>query len=144
MPLYRTEFQVDATTDKVWQVLMDFDQYPDWNPQITNISGDRITGGVVRLTLSLPGRPAMNLSARLEEVIAPKLLKWRGHVLADWLFSGERVFAVEPSSTGGSTVTHVEDIRGLLAPIFALTMGGPQAASHRAVNRALQSRCAES
>ena len=141
MPLYRSEFPVQASPEAVWQVLMDFDSYPEWNPQIVAISGDRELGAVIDLRLSMPGRPAMDLKAKLTAFEPARLLTWRGHVLAPWLFSGERVFAIEPQASGDVMLTHSEDIRGLLSPVFALAMGKPARASHHALNAALKQRC---
>jgi hypothetical protein len=141
MPLYRTEFPVQATPEAVWHVLMDFDSYTDWNPQIVAISGHQELGAVVKLRLSMPGRPVMDLKARLTGFDPPRLLTWRGHVVAPWLFSGDRVFAIEPQESGGVMLTHSEDIRGLLSPIFSLAMGKAARASHQALNAALKQRC---
>ena len=32
-------FWIDASSDRVWRVLTDFDRMPNWNPFITAISG---------------------------------------------------------------------------------------------------------
>jgi hypothetical protein len=141
MPLYRSQFPVQASPEAVWQVLMDFDSYPEWNPQIVAIAGRKELGAVIDLRLSMPGRPSMDLKARLTGFEPPRLLTWHGHVLAPWLFSGERVFSIEPQESGGATLTHSEDIRGLLSPIFALAMGKAAKASHDALNAALKQRC---
>ncbi len=141
MPLYRSEFPVQASPEVVWRVLMDFDSYPEWNPQIVRIAGRQERGAVIELRLSMPGRPSMNLKARLTGLEPPRLLTWQGHVLAPWLFSGYRVFAIDPQGSGGVMLTHSEDIRGLLSPLFALAMGTAAKASHNALNSALKQRC---
>jgi len=141
MPLYRSEFPVQASPEAVWRVLMDFDSYPAWNPQIVHISGRKELGAVIELRLSMPGRPSMDLKARLTDFEPPRLLTWQGHVLAPWLFSGNRVFAIEPHGSGGVMLTHSEDISGLLSPLFALAMGKTTRASHNALNSALKQRC---
>ncbi len=141
MPLYRSEFAVAAPPERVWDVLTDFERYHEWNPQIPSITGRVELGENVRLKLQLPGRPAMNLVAQLSTVEPNRLLKWHGHVLAPWFFRGERIFSIEPSDAGKVIVTHAEDVRGLMSPVFALAMGGPQTASHKALNEALRERC---
>jgi uncharacterized protein YndB with AHSA1/START domain len=31
----RTEIEIQATPDKVWQVLTSLDKYPEWNPLVS-------------------------------------------------------------------------------------------------------------
>jgi hypothetical protein len=141
MPTYRSEFPVAATPEKAWQVLTDFARYSEWNPQIPRIEGPVELNGVVRLTLMLPRRPSLNLTARLTAVGPTKLLKWKGHLLAPWFFRGERIFAIEPSASVGVVVLHSEDVSGLISPLFALLMNGPVTTSHEELNDAFKRRC---
>jgi uncharacterized protein YndB with AHSA1/START domain len=36
----RTEIDIRASTDRVWEVLTDLERYPEWNPFITRAGGD--------------------------------------------------------------------------------------------------------
>ena len=40
-----TQIQIDATAEKVWLVLMTFENYPDWNPFVRKIEGQEIRSG---------------------------------------------------------------------------------------------------
>jgi hypothetical protein len=82
----------------------------------------------------------MDLTATVEEVRPSALLTWRGHVLARWLFEGYRRFELEPVAARRVLVTHVEDVHGLLAPLFAMALGARVQASHDALNAALKAR----
>jgi hypothetical protein len=140
MPIYQTTFDVNASADAVWRVLTTLDQYSEWNPQIPRATGAIEAQGKIALRLALPGRPALDLVATIEEVRPGQLLTWRGHVVAPWLFEGYRRFEIHPVGDRCVSVTHVEDIHGLLAPLFAVVMGGPIEKSQHALNHALQSR----
>ena len=144
MPVYQTTFEINAGANRVWEVLTTLDHYAEWNPQIPRASGTLQEGATISLRLALPGRPAMNLSATIEDARPNELLTWRGHVVAPWFFEGHRRFAIEPVTSGRVRVTHVEDIHGLLAPVFSLMMGGPVEKSHRALNEALRVRAESS
>src|SRR5262245_11537614 len=144
MPVYETTFEINATPQRVWQVLADLERYPEWNPQIPWASGSLKEGTRLDLRLALPGRPALNLVATIEQARRDALLTWRGHVVAPWFFEGFRKFAIQPTDTGRVLVTHVEDIHGLLAPLFAIVMGGPVARSQHALNHALRTRAESS
>lgn len=144
MPVYQTTFEVNASAETVWQVLINLDQYGDWNPQIPLASGTIEEQGKIALRLVLPGRPAMDLVATIEEVRPGRLLTWRGHVVAPWFFEGHRRFEIGPVGNSRVSVTHVEDIHGLLAPVFGVFMGAPVERSHHAFNDALRTRAESS
>jgi hypothetical protein len=82
----------------------------------------------------------MDLTATVEEARPGALLTWRGHVLARWLFEGYRRFEIEPVAPERARVTHVEDVHGVLAPLFWLAWGAACRASHDALNPALKAR----
>ena len=140
MPIYQTTFAVDAPAARVWETLVALDRYPEWNPQIPQASGRLEPGEQIALRLALPGRPPMDLTATIEEARPDMLLTWRGHVGAPWLFEGYRRFEIAPVSPGQARVTHVEDVHGLLAPLFGLALGSRVQSSHDALNAALKSR----
>jgi hypothetical protein len=140
MPVYRTTFAVDAPAARVWEALTAFDRYPEWNPQIPRIRGSLRPGERIALQLALPGRAPLGLTATIEDVRPGALLAWRGHVLARRLFEGYRRFEIEPAAPERVRVTHVEDVHGLLAPLFGLVLGPRVQASHDALNAALKAR----
>jgi hypothetical protein len=139
MPVYRTTFDVDAPAGRVWEVLTALDRYPEWNPQIPRITGTVAPGERIAMQLALPGQRPMNLTATIEEAKPDVLLTWRGHVFTPRLFEGYRRFEIEPV-TGRARVTHVEDVHGVLAPLFGLALGSRVQASHDALNAALKAR----
>jgi hypothetical protein len=140
MPVYRTNFEISASAQQVWETVTSFDRYSEWNPQISSIYGPLEVGATIKLRLTLPGRPALDVSATIEEVDPKERLTWRGHVLAPWFFEGYRRFEIRPLEEGGVMFTHVEDIHGILGPVFSLLMGTPQRRSHEALNQALRER----
>ena len=140
MPVYQTTFEINAPASRVWQVLTGLERYAEWNPQIPSASGRLEVGGRIRLRLALPERPTLNLSATIEEVQPDVLLTWRGHVVKPWLFEGYRKFAIQPIDGARVLVTHVEDIHGLLAPLFSVLMGAAVAKSQQMLNAALRAR----
>lgn len=90
------------------------------------------------MRLQLPGRPPMDVRAIIEDVEPGRLFTWRGHVAARWLFEGYRSFTLQPLERDRTRVTHLEDVHGVLAPIFGLLMGGAVAKSQRELNDALR------
>jgi len=141
MPRYETTFTINATPEAVWKVLTDYNSYGKWNPQIVQLTGPRQQGSTIQLKLKFPRRPGIRAKARLEIVDAPKRLVWKGNIVASFVFQGERDFVIESAGDSAVSFTHVENITGLLAPVFSLAMGGPVRASHEAMNDAFKERC---
>ncbi len=140
MPVYETTFDVGASPERVWAVLTALDRYDEWNPQMKGVRGILERGAQIGFRLVLPGRPAMNLTATVEEVEPNALLSWRGHLGAAWFFEGFRRFAIRPLGVDRASVTHVEDVHGVFAPVFGVVMGPAVQKSHDALNEALRAR----
>ena len=52
----KTEIVIEASTEKVWSVLMDHNAYSSWNPFITKIEGSPEVGNQLEVSLTSPGR----------------------------------------------------------------------------------------
>jgi hypothetical protein len=141
--LYRTTFPIEAPSEVVWDVLVDFERYPEWNPSLPSIAGDLRVGSTVSMTLAMPGRPSPKVKAELTEVVPRERLVWHGKVGADWLFAGHRQFIIDPGDGGTVRFTHVEDVHGLLFPLFRALMGSAIQRHHDALNAALTKRAQE-
>ena len=44
------EIEIQSTPERVWEVLTDFDKYPEWNPLLCRAEGKLIVGEKVSLT----------------------------------------------------------------------------------------------
>ncbi len=140
MAVYRTTFPIHAGADDAWAVLVDFDSYGEWNPSLPSISGVLRPGETVSLTLGMPGRPSPKVKARLGDVTPQRRLTWHGNAGGDWLFAGDREFRIDEQPDGTVLFTHVEDVHGVLFPLFRVVMGSAIQRSHDAFNSALRRR----
>ena len=140
MAVYRTTFRVDASPQKVWEILTDFDRWAAWNPSVPSIAGEPHIGSTVKMTLAMPGRPSATVKATLTEIMPERRLVWDGTVGPRWLFAGHREFLIEPAADGTASVTHVEEVSGLLLPLFRLVMGSAIQRHHDGLNDALKER----
>jgi hypothetical protein len=136
--VYRTTFPVNVSAERVWDILTDFESYSEWNPSLPSISGEIEVGSTVSLTLGMPGRPSPRVKATFREIVPGRRMTWHGNAGADWLFAGDREFLIEPEPDGTVQFTHVEDVHGLLFPLFRALMTLQR--SHDAFNAALKAR----
>lgn len=58
----------------------------------------------------------------------------------DRVFAGTRELRIVPQPDGTVLVTHVEDVTGLLFPVFGAAMGSAIQRHHANLNRALRER----
>lgn len=140
MAVYQTTFPVDASAERVWEVLTDFDRWAEWNPSVPSIAGEPREGSTVALTLAMPGRPSAKVKATLTEVVPERRLIWDGSVGPKWLFAGHREFLIDPQPGGTVDLTHVEDVSGVLFPVFRVAMGSAIQRHHDGLNDALKAR----
>lgn len=54
MPTTDTHIDIDAPPDRVWQVLTNFADYPNWNPFIIKVQGEPIAGTKIKKRIVLP------------------------------------------------------------------------------------------
>ena len=143
MAVYRTTFAVDAPAEKVWEVLTDFDRWAEWNPSIPSIEGEPRVGSTVAMTLAMPERPSAKVKAKLTQVEPGRRLVWDGNIGTDRLFAGHREFLIDPQSDGTVHFTHVEEVSGLLFPLFRAVMGEAIRRHHEGLNDAVKERAEE-
>ena len=49
-----SEIEIAAPAEIVWEILLDFEKYPDWNPFIRKISGEVRVGSVLEVYIHPP------------------------------------------------------------------------------------------
>jgi hypothetical protein len=54
-----TTISISASPERVWEVLMDFARYPEWNPFVRSIEGSPTEGSVLQVRIEPPGGKAM-------------------------------------------------------------------------------------
>ena len=140
MAEFRTTFPVAASAETVWGILVDFDRWSEWNPSVPSISGEARLGSTVALTLAMPRRPSAKVKATITEFDPERRLCWHGTVGGDRVFAGTREFTIDPQPDGTVLVTHVEDVTGLLSPVFRAVMGSAIQEHHDNLNEALKDR----
>jgi len=136
----RTKIEIDATPEQVWEVLTDFESYPDWNPLITSVSGDAAPGLRVSMRLEPPGRPAMTIKPTVLRSEPGREFRWLGRAGLPRIFDGEHVFELSPTADGGTTLLHREEFRGVLVWPFLAWIGGSTETGFGAMNEALKAR----
>jgi len=133
-----TSVDIDAPAETVWEVLVDFEAYSEWNPR-TRIAGRAVEGE--RLVVA-PGPDAGNMPTFRPTVLRADgaELRWLGHLYVRGLFDGEHRFVVEDLGEGWSRLTQSESFGGVLVRPIMRLYGEDTKAGFEAVNAALKDR----
>lgn len=130
MAIYQTTFPVAASPDRVWEVISDFDSWPEWNPSVPSIKGDLKIGNVCAVKLVMPGRPSVNVKVTLTDVDPGRRFAWHGNIAHDRFFAGDRSLDIEPQADGTVLVTHTEEVTGAIFPVFKALIGEAAIQAH--------------
>ncbi|MEL7148038.1 MAG: SRPBCC domain-containing protein [Bacteroidota bacterium] len=130
-----TTIKINATPDSVWNVLTDFDKYPEWNSFINTITGKLSVGK--QITVQLPG---MTFKPRVLTVEKDSELKWLGSLLFKGLFDGEHRFLLIDNKDGTTTLEHSENFSGVLVKLFSGKLDNETKAGFEQMNEQLKQR----
>jgi hypothetical protein len=134
------EIEVQASPDRVWEVLIDFAAYHQWNPFIVQATGQAVPGSRLELKMRPPGGRTTTFRPEVLEADPGRKLRWLGRVLVPGLFDGEHSFTIQPTGPGRVRLAQHEEFRGLFAaPVLAL-IAKPTLEGFHQMNQALKSR----
>ena len=136
----RSEIEIEASAERVWRVLTDFDAYPEWNPFIRRVSGrpeveERL---VVRMRPS--GTRGMTFRPTVMKVEPNRELRWLGHLLLPGIFDGQHIFEIEELERDRVRFVQREVFKGLLVPLLARSLDRDTQRGFEEMNRALKEK----
>jgi hypothetical protein len=114
----KSQIVINALPEKVWAVLVDFKNYPNWNTFIKSISGEVKVGSKIKAHIEPPEGRGMTFKPKVLVFNANKELGWIGHLLFPGLFDGEHIFELIDNGDGTTTFFQRENFRGILVPFF--------------------------
>ncbi len=121
---YVTVVHVQATPQRVWDVLTDAAAYGDWNPEVVGIAGSIALDEKIRARVKVGGGAIRTVSMRVTAFDAPSRMQWTGG-LPLGLFVGVRTFTVTPRAAGTEFRMHLK-MSGPLAPLILKSVGDRQ------------------
>lgn len=118
----RTEITINATPEKVWAILTDFDKYKEWNPFIKSLEGNVKVGNQIKVVISPPDGSAMTFKPKVLVFESERELTWLGTLVFKGLFDGEHSFRLKANSNGTTTFIQSESFSGILVGLFSGTL----------------------
>ena len=108
----QTTVDIQTSSARVWSLLMDFSQYPAWNPFIRSLEGEPLVSAVINAFLQLPGSHAM------------RFRHWVVALVPQREFAGAEAF--------------LQMDTGLLVPLLRRNLQGSTRRGFHAMNEALK------
>lgn len=140
MPEIKTTVTIDALKEKVWEILMDLERYPDWNPFMRVMTGTPAVGRTLKFEAHVPGR-VLKLGAKVRSCDENRAFSWGGPdvALAGLLVKAEHYVRIEPLGDDRCRVEHGETFGGLLSMLAWPVIRRAEPA-YVAMNEALKER----
>ena len=136
----RTEIQISAPIDNVWNILTEFNNWKDWNPTINRADGSASVGSKLNITIrGKDGKDASNYQPVVLESNAPNSFRWRANMMADFVFKNDRVFVLT-AKDGGTQLIHKEEFSGLMVPLMWSMLKGFVGPTLENMNQALKKK----
>ena len=111
-----SEIQINSSAQRVWELITNFDDFPQWNPFIRRASGEIKTGAKLEVFIQPSGTKGMTFRPKVLKVNINRELRWLGRLYLPWLFDGEHAFTIEPLNESSVTFIQNEKFIDLLVP----------------------------
>lgn len=132
------EITIDAPVETVWDILVDFPEYANWNPFISQISGTPEPGEKLEVFIQPPGSKGMSFHPRVLIFEPKRELRWLGRVFLPGIFDGEHIFQMEPVGESTTRFIQREKFTGLLVPFLWKSLDTNTRRGFHAMNEALK------
>jgi len=106
----RTAVEIDATKEKVYNILANFKNYPNWNPYHANISGKFEEGSELKIDVIRPDGKKVEIPPHMMRIVKNKEITWGGGIKG--VFYGVHSFILESGESGKTLLKHNEDFSG--------------------------------
>jgi hypothetical protein len=119
MKFYEASATIDATPERVWEVLIDGAMYPEWDSGVERVEGTIAEGATIKVFAEVnPGRA---FPVKVTSFVPNRSMTWSGGMPMG-LFKGVRTFRLTPNGDGSTRFDAREEFSGVLLPIIWRSM----------------------
>lgn len=114
----RTEIVIHAEVGIVWDILVDLDEYNEWNPFITEARGTLKEGEQLDIEISPPGGKQMQFTPIVKKADYLHEIRWKGQLWIPGIFDGEHIFELHVRGKETCIFRQREKFSGILVPFL--------------------------
>ena len=133
-----TYIDINASPERVWEVLIDFPAWKEWNPFIPYVAGTLEVGARLHITVSPPGIKPMEFEPKVFAVRPSEEILWGGNFLLV-LYRGDHAILLEPLPGGGTRFRQRERFLGPMVLFMSGMIKATEQGYHQ-MNQALKER----
>lgn len=134
----RTEIDIRASAEKVWDLLTDFKNFEQWNPFIRKIEGTPAIGTEIKIHLLTSGGKSRTYQPKITKMEPFRELRWFGKSTIPGVFNGERIFVLDSIEANQIRFIHKEIFTGLLVHLVGNRLDKDMYSSFISMNEALK------
>ena len=113
----KTSITINASKEKIWKILTDFENYPEWNSFIKSVTGEVKVGKQIKIKLQgMTFKPIILIFNENSE------LKWLGRLWFKGIFDGEHKFKLTDNGNGTTNFEQSEIFSGILVKLFSKSL----------------------
>jgi hypothetical protein len=131
---------VNSTPEKIWNILINFEEYELWNPFMTKVVGDAKLGSKIMVKIQTVRGKERTYYPIITRFEIDKELRWKGKSFMPGIFDGERIFIIEKSTNNQVSFLHKEIFTGLGVKFVGDKLGKDLKESFDKMNISLKSR----
>ncbi|MDR1977000.1 MAG: SRPBCC domain-containing protein [Campylobacteraceae bacterium] len=113
-----TEIKINAKPEVIWEILVDFDNYPKWNPFIKMVKGEVKVGNKITVKVVPQGKRGMTFKPKVLTFEKNREISWIGKLIISGLFDGEHKLILIDNNDGTTTFKQSEKFDGILVTLF--------------------------
>lgn len=130
-----TSINIKASRKEIWDVLMDFKEYPQWNPFIKSIIGTPTIDMSLEITL-----PTMTFKPVVYTKKNEAYFSWKGKLWLKGILDGHHYFEIEEIAQNNCLFIHKEEFSGILVPLLKKKLLIDTRLGFEAMNKALKDK----
>jgi len=136
-----TWIDIEASPDRIWEVLVDFPKWSMWNSFIPLVEGKLEEGQTLKIQVCPPGLKPMTFEPKIFSLIENKEIIWGGSFLGI-VYRGEHLFLLEPLSDNQTRFRQIERFRGPMVLLMGSMIKKTEKGYHQ-MNNLLKKRVEE-
>jgi hypothetical protein len=132
---------IEASPDRIWEVLVDFSNWGSWNSFIPSVEGILKKGERLKIKVCPPGLKPMTFEPKVFSLMQNKEIVWGGSFL--WIvYRGEHLFLLEPLDDNRTRFRQIERFHGPMV-LFMGSMIKKTEKGYHQMNNLLKKRVEE-